>query len=476
MENKAAQKPSVKSSKVLGVFALAMINVSLICSLRGLPMMSVYGLSIIFFLLVSVILFLIPTAFVSAELASAWPEKGGIYAWVKEAFGEKWGFVTICLQWLQNIVFYPTALSATAGCIAYLFNPALANNKFFTLAVIIIVYWGAVLINLRGMKVSGMLAQFGTILGVILPGAILLLLAIVWLASGEKPATTISLQSLVPDLSNINNIVFLTGMFLYFAGIEVSGVHALEVRDPKKDFPKAIFISSIIVTAIFLFGSLSVAMIIPAKEISLTAGLMQTYTAVFDKFNLNWVIPILVILTAPGMIVQVSSWIAGPSRGLLVTAENGDLPPIFQKMNKNNMPVNIMLFQGVVVTLLACVFLFMPSVSSSFWILTDLAALIYLTVYIIMFLTGIKLRITHPNTPRPYEVPGKKWGMFILSGVGIIACFSAIVLGFFPPSQLPTGNLMFYESFLIIGSIVILVFPFIIFALRRPSWKKKIEV
>jgi len=466
----------MEKNKVLGVFALAMINVSLICSLRGLPMMSEYGLSIVFFLLVSVVVFLIPTAFVSAELASTWPQRGGIYTWVKEAFGEKWGFITICLQWLQNIVFYPTALSATAGCIAYLINPDLANNKFYTLAVIIIVYWGAVLINLNGMKVSGMLSQFGTILGVIFPGALLLVLAIIWILSGQPPATSFNIANIVPDLSNIHNIVFLTGMFLYFAGIEVSGVHALEVKDPKKDFPKAILISSVIVTAIFLFGSLSVAAIIPAKDISLTAGIMQTYTAVFDKFNLSWVIPILVILTAPGMIVQISSWIAGPSRGLLVTAENGDLPPFFQKINKNNMPVNIMLFQGVIVSLISFIFLFMPSVSSSFWILTDLAAIIYLSVYIIMFLTALKLRVSQPNTVRPYSVPGGKVGIWILSIMGIIACLSAIVLGFFPPSQLPMGNTIFYVSFLFFGALIIISFPFILFHLRKPSWKKKIDI
>ena len=326
------------------------------------------------------------------------------------------------------------------------------------------------------MKVSGALSQFGTILGVIFPGMLLVILALAWFISGETPATSFALANLIPDLSNIHNIVFLTGMFLYFAGIEVSGVHALEVKDPKKDFPRAILISSLIVAAIFLFGSLSVAAIIPAKDISLTAGIMQTYTAVFDKFNLRWVIPILVILTAPGMIVQISSWIAGPSRGLLVTAENGDLPPFFQKINKNDVPVNIMLFQGAIVTIISFVFLFMPTVNDSFWILTDLAALIYLTVYIIMFISALKLRISQPATVRPYSVPGGKWGIWVLSTIGILACLSAIGLGFFPPVQLTISNVLFYELFLGLGLISFIVFPFVLFHLRKPSWKKKIVI
>ena len=463
-----------KQTKVLGVFALAMINVSLICSLRGLPMMAVYGLSVIFFLVVAVVVFLIPTAFVSAELATTWPKRGGIYVWVKEAFGEKWGFIAICLQWLQNLVFYPTALAATAAVIAFLFNPALANNQVYTLSVIIILYWAAILINLRGMKLSGKVASYGTILGIILPGVVLLVLAIAWVLKGQPIAIPLGPENIIPDLSSLQNIVFLTGMFLFFAGIEVSGVHAREVKNPQKNYPKAIFISGIIVALIFLVGSLSISMIVPLKELSLTAGIMQTFSVVLNSFNMKWMIPIIVLLCAPGMIVQVSSWIAGPSRGLLVTAEHGNLPPFFHKINKNNMPVHIMLFQGVVVTLISFVFLLMPSVSSSFWILTDLAAIIYLIFYIIMFLAALKLRISQPNIKRPYMVPGGKWGIWFFSIMGIVACASAIVLGFIPPMQLSTGGLLFYELFLGIGVIVIVAFPFILFHLRQPSWKKKI--
>ncbi|OGY24651.1 MAG: transporter [Candidatus Woykebacteria bacterium RBG_13_40_7b] len=464
-----------KGKTVLGLFSLAMINVAIICSIRGLPMMAEYGPSIIFFLLIAVVLFLIPVSLVSAELATSWPKRGGIYAWVKQAFGEKWGFVTICLQWLQNLVFYPTALAATAAVIAYLINPALAENKLFTLAVIIVVYWGAIWINSKGMKISGLISTFGTILGIILPGAFIIILAIVWILAGEPSQISLTWHNTIPDLSSIKNIVFLTGLFLFFAGMEVSGVHAKEVHDPQKDYPKAIFISAAIVVGIFLLGSLAIAVILPASEISLTAGIMQTFKTVLDKFNLSWMIPIIVLLAAPGMIVQVSSWIAGPSRGLLATARNGDLPPFLQYMNKHNMPIHIMVVQGIVVSLIAFTFLFMPSVSSSFWILTALAALIYLTVYIVMFLAAIKLRYSEPHTHRPYKVPGGIFGMWFFAGLGIFACLSAIFLGFFPPSQLPTGNLFFYEAFLSIGLLGMIAIPFIIYALRKPSWKKNIN-
>lgn len=464
------------SKKVIGVFTLAMINVALICSIRGLPMMAEYGPSIVFFLLVAVLLFLIPVSLASAELATGWPKQGGIYTWVKEAFGEKWGFITIFLQWLQNLVFYPTALAATAAVIAYLFNPALAANKLFNMAVIIIVYWGAILINLRGMKISGKISSIGSILGIILPGAILVILALGWILSGEHSQVSFALANFAPDLSKISNIVFLTGMFLFFAGIEVSGVHANEVHNPQKDYPKAILISAIIVTAIFLLGSLSIAIILPKDQISLTAGIMQTFKIVFDKFNLAWAIPVIVVLAAPGMIVQVSSWIAGPSRGLLATAKDGSLPPLFQKINQNDMPINIMLIQGIIVTLLAFVFLFAPSVNNSFWILTDLAAILYLSVYIIMFLTVLKLRYSQPTTPRPFKIPWGQFGLWFFVLIGIFACLAAIILGLFPPAQLQTMKIFYYDATLILGTIIIFLIPFIIHSFRRPKWKKEIDI
>jgi len=374
---------------------------------------------------------------------------------------------------VQNLVFYPTALAATAAVIAYLFNPALAENKMYNLVIIIVVYWAALLINMRGMKTSSRIATIGTILGIILPGVILIVLGAMWVFSGQELAIPVTWQSLVPDMGNINNIIFLSGLFLFFAGMEVSGVHALEVKNPQKDYPKAIFLSAVIVTVIFLLGTLAIAVIIPASQISLTAGIMQTYQAVLGRFNLMWLLPIIVLLAAPGMIVQVSSWIAGPSRGLLVTAKNGDLPPFLQKLNKHEMPVNIMIVQGVLVTVISLIFLLMPSVSSSFWVLTALAALLYLAVYIIMFAAAIKLRKSRPNVPRPFKVPGGKHGMWIWGGIGIAACVFAMFFGLFPPDGFAGGNVLSYILFLIIGFVVLFSLPLIVWRFRKPSWKPK---
>src|SRR6516164_3994438 len=103
--------------KALSLLSLVMITVGSVDSIRNLPATALFGSSLIFFFILGAIFFLIPTALVSAELSSAWAKQGGIYVWVKEAFGEKCGFLAIWFQWIENVIWYPTILSFVAGTV-----------------------------------------------------------------------------------------------------------------------------------------------------------------------------------------------------------------------------------------------------------------------------------------------------------------------------------------------------------------------
>lgn len=464
---------SPQKKKALSVFSLMMMNIALIASLRGLPTMAEEGLEIVFFLIFAVVVFLIPVSLVSAELATGWPKEGGIYVWVKEALGERWGFTVIWAEWLQNMVFYPTALSATAGILAYGFSHTLAENKIYTVVVVVVVYWLATLINLKGLRLSSIFTNIGMILGLIIPGSLLMIAGVYWVASGQNLAIDVSWSAFVPNLGDINTLVFLTGVFLFFSGMEVSAVHAQEVKNPAKDYPRAIFLSSIVIISLFILGSLTIAFIIPQADISLTAGIMEAFEVIFGKIGIHWTVPVLGILVAIGLVASVLAWIAGPSKGVLVAAKEGSLPPFFRKTNKNNMQWAILLIQGIVVTIVSLVILFMPTVSSSFWILTALAAQLYLSVYILMFISAIVLKYKKPDVKRPYKVPGGNAGMWIFSGIGLVAALFALALGFFPPAQLQTGSVLFFESFLVVGLILVYGIPQIIYSVRKPSWKAK---
>jgi len=468
--NTLDDKTSPSNLRVISVFVLAMINVAAIASLRGLPAMAEFGLSSVFYYILIAIAFFIPTALVSAELATGWPKRGGIYVWVKEAFGQRWGFLAIWLQWIQNVVWYPTVLSFTAATFAYLFNPALASNPLFMVGTILLVYWGATLANFRGMKLSGWISTIGVVGGTMLPALVIILLAGSWLIAGNQLQIEFTMEDLVPDFGNLSTIVLAASVLLAFGGMEMSAVHAQEVKNPQKNFPRAIFMSTVIILLIFILGTLSIAMVVPSEKISLVAGIMQAFTEFFNAYNIGWMVPILAFLIVIGAAGQVSTWIVGPSKGLFATASEGSLPPFFQKTNSNGVAVNLLFVQGGIVTLLALIFLFMPNVSSSYWILTVLTAQLYLIMYVLLFVSAIKLRYSRPDVPRAYRVPFGNIGMWIVAGLGLLAALFGIFIGFFPPAQLQTGNLTFYESFLVVGILLVVSVPLVLHHFRKPDW------
>lgn len=462
------------NKRVLSVFVLAMLNVSVMASLRNLPLVSEYGLGAVFYFLIVALMFLIPCALISAELATGWPRTGGVYIWIREALGDRWGFFAVWVQWAHSLSWYPVILSFVASTVAYVVSPELAENKYYILSVVLIAFWGMTLLNYLGIKTSSWFSSLGVIVGTILPGVFIIALGVSWVMQGHLSQITFNWSSVIPEPGNINNLVFLSGMFLAFAGLEVTAAHASQVKEPQKNYPKAILIAALITFLIFMLGSLSIAVVIPKSEISLVAGLIEAFGRFFSRYHLESILPLMALLLAIGAVAEVNAWIIGPVKGLYATTSKGNLPPYFQKVNKNGVPTGLLMFQAIIVTLIAFVFLKLPSVSASYWILTALSAQSYLVMYILLFISALKLRYTHPKVHRPYHIPYGKVGMWILVSMGVLSSLFAIIIGFIPPGQFQTGNLFFYEFFLIAGLSVMCGIPLIIYQFKKPSWAKQI--
>ena len=152
------QTKSTNSTFRLSVMTLAIMNVTAVVSLRGLASEAIYGIQSAFYYLFAAIVFLIPTAMVAAELAAMFSQKqGGVFRWVGEAFGPRFGFLAIWLQWIQSTIWYPTVLTFGAVSIAFIgtdptADAALASNRVFTLIVVLAIYWLATIIALKGLS------------------------------------------------------------------------------------------------------------------------------------------------------------------------------------------------------------------------------------------------------------------------------------------------------------------------------------
>ncbi len=459
-------------NKGLSIFTLAMINVAAVVSLRGLPAEAEYGLSSIFYYVFAAICFLIPVSLVAAEMATGWPQKGGVFRWVGEAFNPKIGFMAIWLQWLQNSIWFPTVLTFAAVSLAFI-GPdesgdlALSANKYYTLAIVLGVYWLATFANFMGVKVAGAISKWGAMVGTLIPGAILILLGIGYVICGGEIQMPLKSSELIPDLSNFNNLSLAVSIFLFYAGMEMSAVHITEVEEPQKNYPRAIFLASAITVALFVLGTLALGFIIPQSEINLTQSLLVGYNDLFAYFNMPWAGHIMAFFLAIGVFAGVSTWVAGPSTGLLAVGKAGYLPKWFQHTNKAGMQTNILFLQAGIVTILSVLFVLLPSVQSAYQMLSALTVALYLVMYILMFAAYIKLKVSKPNVKRSFEAPfGWFWSI-----LGLVGAVIALILNYFPPAQISVGNPKVWVALLIIGTLVGMIIPFAIYACRKDEWK-----
>ena len=468
---------NISKSVKLGVFTLAIMNVTAVVSLRGLPAEAEYGLSSAFYYLFAAIVFLIPTSLVAAELAAMFQDKqGGVFRWVGEAYGKKWGFLAIFLQWVESTIWYPTVLTFGAVALAFIgtndaHDMSLASNRYYSLAVVLIIYWLATFISLKGMGWVGKVAKVGGMVGTIIPAGLLMVLAVIYLASGGQSQMNFD-GNFFPDFSNFDNLVLASSIFLFYAGMEMGGIHVKDMENPAKNYPKAVFIGAAITVAIFVLGTFALGIIIPEKDINLTQSLLVGFDNYFKYVHASWLSPIIAVALAFGVLAGVLTWVAGPSKGIFAVGKAGYLPPFFQKTNNNGVQKNILLIQGLAVTLLSLLFVVMPSVQSFYQILSQLTVLLYLIMYLLMFSGAIYLRYNMKKAPRPFRIGSKGNGlMWFIAGLGFCGSLLAFILSFIPPSQISTGSNAVWFSVLIIGCVVVVVAPFIIYASRKPSWQ-----
>ena len=459
---------------------LALMTAAAVISLRGLPMMAQEELTMFFYIFFATFLFLIPAALVGAELGSAFADRGGgVYTWVKEAFNRHLGFSAIFLQWIQNVVWYPTVLGFAAASIAYMIGvPALAQNGLYVGLFSIAMYWCATLVTLRGTSAISGITSKGFLIGTVLPGVVVIVMAVIWMAGGneialkEIPAGVSQIVNvdaaqhvhprLFPHITGMSDIAFLAGILLLFAGVEVHAVHAPELAKPQTQFPRAMFLAALISFGLFTLGALAVAIITPYDQINLQSGLFTTFQIAFERYHVGWLSNVMGLLVAFGALAGVMSWISGPSRGLLWTARDGALPCFLQKTNKNGVQLNILIIQGCIVTLLSSLYIVMDDVSVAFFLLSALTVGLYLIMYMMMYAAGIRLRYTQPELVRSYRVPGGNTGMWLIGGVGFLAVLFSFIVTFFPPSQLPVGSPATYTWLVVTGTAVFLAIPFII--------------
>lgn len=461
------QKPPLSRRKVLSFFQVVMINVIAVDSIRNLPFAATYGFSLVFFYLMAGLLFFLPAAMVAAEMGTGWPNTGGLYVWVREAFGKRISLVILWLNWIYNLFWFPTIMALIAGAITYMFNPELSTNKLFMTATVIILFWGVTLINCFGMKISSHFSTLAAIVGTLLPMGIIIFLAVWWMIKGEPIQVTFSWKSFFPNSFDIPNAAYLTNVLFGLIGLEMSATHAEEMKHPERNYPRALLVSAITILATTVLASLAIAIVVPSDNVNLVTGTLQAFATFASSLKIAWLLPIVAASIILGGLGGAAAWIIGPAKGLMVASQDGSLPSFIKRENRHGVPINILVLQAAIVTLLSLAFVLMPTVSSSFWLLSVITAQLALIVYVFMFASAIVLHHQKPHIHRSYKVPGNTIGMWITAGVGILSCLLVIGIGFIPPEHSQVGNVLIYELILIGGMLLLAILPLLFFHLRK---------
>ena len=447
--------------------ALAMMTVGSVGYLGSAPALSVYGLASVFLYVLPALVFLLPVSLVAAELASGWP--GGVYNWVREGISAPMGLLAVWCEFAQTIFYYPALLAYVAGTLAYVIDPGLAGNGVYNAAIIIVLFWGGVLVCSRGAAVVAALSSSGTIIGTLIPGAILVALGVAYLLQGNHSAAPMTAHHLLPAWTGLGSIVLIVNSFFTYAGVEVNAVHVDELRNPGREYPRSIFLAIALVLAVFILPTLAISWVIPAHQISFTAGVMQAFNSLLMHFGVAFGVPLIAIALAVGALAGMISWLDGPSEGLLrIGREQGFLPPYFQRVNGHGIEVRILAAQGAVITVIALLYAFLPSVSHAYWIFAAMATQVYLIMYVLIFIAAVRLRRSRPDQQRGYRAPAL--GLLCLAGG--VSSVAALVIGFIPPAQFGHANPLTYAALILAGLLAIGVLPpLLLDRFRKPEWK-----
>jgi amino acid transporter len=429
--------------------------------------MSVFGLASVFLYVLPALVFLLPVSLVAAELASAMP--GGVYNWVRQGISAPMGLLAVWCEFAQTIFYYPALLAYVGSTLAYVIDESLASNGVYTAAVIIALFWGGVLVSSRGAALVAKLSSGGTVLGTLLPGAILVALGVAYLLQGHQSAAPMTARHLLPAWNGLASIVLVVNSFFTYAGVEVNAVHVDELRDPGREYPRSIFLAMALVLAVFVLPTLAIAWVIPAHQISLTAGVMQAFDSLLSNFDLSFAVPVVAVALVLGALAGMIAWLDGPSEGLRrIGREQGYLPPYFQRVNGRGIDVNILTAQGIVITIIALLYAFIPTVSRAYWIFAAMATQVYLIMYVLMFVAALRLRRARAHSAGGYKAPA----LGLLCVVGGLSSVAAFVIGFVPPSQLGHQSPLLYASLILAGILAIgIVPPLLLGRLRKPGWK-----
>ncbi|MBR6434337.1 MAG: amino acid permease [Aeriscardovia sp.] len=470
---------STQRKKKLTGFGFFAMTASMVMTVYEFPSLATAKFACVFFALIGGVFWFLPTALISAEMASVegWSD-GGVFGWVGNALhSERLGYVALFCQWFEVTIGFVTMCYFVIGMISETFGWMALNTIPALKFVEVLVLFGIInLLQLHGTKATAQIAKVGFFLGVFIPGFLLFILALIYIGQGNHLAIVISPRTFFPDFREEGTLTIFATFILMYAGIESSGTHINELENSTKNYPRtmvAMFVLAIIMDSL---GGMSIAATVPQSKLSMNAGMYQALDFLMCHFNshLGWLAGLFSVFMALGIVAEIGSWVVGPSKGLQGSAWYGLMPKWVSHQNKYGVPTFMIAAQFCVVAMWDAVLTFGGGGNGnmSFLIATTLTSLVYLVCYVLMYVSYFRLIYTEKELKRTYNVPGGTVGKTIFACCGLLCSLFAFAVSFIPTSALPVSDGARFVAILTYCFLGTVILAFTIPAFRRHYLKK----
>ena len=434
----SAPSPIHQLRKEMGFWDVLLFNIATVLGPRWIAAAAHNGTSSISLWLIAAIFFFVPTAMVINELSSRFPEEGGLYVWAKEAFGDFHGFIAGWNYWIYTVFYFPGLLLASAAMSAYIVGEngaTLAQDRTFLLLVSLGLLLVAVILNIIGLNIGKWLQNAGGV-STYLPLFILIVIAGV-LALRHGSVTHFTRANIWPtwDWDTVN---FWSQIAFAFTGLELVSAMSAEIRDPRRTLPRAVYAAGVSIALIYILGTIGVLALVPAPDVSATAGVFHAITVGAIALKIGFVGILAAMLVTVGNAGGVGSTVAGIARVPFVVGIDRYLPSAFGKIHPRwKTPYVAIIVQAVVSGAILLVSQVSETTRGAYQGLVDVAIILYFIPFLYMYAAAIKLAGRRDRLENPHAVliPGGKAGVWMVSGIAFVVTLLSIVVSLFPPGD-----------------------------------------
>ncbi|NKI32743.1 APC family permease [Croceivirga thetidis] len=457
-----------KLKKALGLRDLVLLNVATIIGLSSLTQAAQFGWSSLVLWIIAAVFFLIPSSFMVIDLNSRVPGIGGFYLWVKSAFGEWHGFLAAWCYWLSAIVWFPTVLFTISLSALYMFGDQwlhLKDNFWFASILSMALLWFTVILNVFGLKFGKWIQNIGAI-------SLWVLFALLAIASFYQLLTNgssqeISMERFIPDFGDFGVLPFFAAITFSFGGLELSSVMSTEMKDSKRIMTKAIFISALIVLALYTIGTFSLLIAIPEGQVGIIDGIAQNFYILTEQLDWPFLGPVGALLVTLGTLGLFAAWMNGNARLPFAIGIDNYLPPVLGKVHpKFGTPYISLIVQGVLVSILLLIAVSGTKIQEAYSLLYDMSVLLYFIPFIYMFSCFIwhSLKNTGGSSPLSF-FEKKKMMVWVFGLMALSVILLSLVLAVMP-SNVIGDKTSFYLKISCVTAVLIGI-GLILFKLKK---------